>query len=245
VPDEYSLSASVYDAIYTQMKDYAAEAARVVELFYEYVQMDTRGMGHNFGHDLLDVACGTSLHLAYLQRNFHVTGLDASPSMLLEARKRLADPHIKLYEGDMTNFSLRRVFSLVTCLFSAIGHVRTIEGLNSAVASMAQHTRQGGVVMVEPWIFPENWQDNTVRVNFVPDQKVARIAESRRDGNLALLDFHHFVGWPENTRYFYEHHELGLFTKSEYEEAFRAARFKVHFDEQGLMGRGLFIGVKF
>ena len=55
-----------------------------------------------------------------------ITGLDASPEMLAECRRRLdAEPEsvrwrVRLVEGDMRDFSLGRSFALVTTGASAM-----------------------------------------------------------------------------------------------------------------------------
>ena len=51
------------------------------------------------------------------------------------------------------------------------------------------------------------------------------------------------VGTPEGIRCFTERHELGLFSHEEYEAAFESAGLETSFDPEGLMGRGLFVGI--
>ena len=55
----------------------------------------------------------------------------------------------------MTDFDLATTYDAVTCLFSAIGYVRTVDRMNRAVACMARHVKPGGVLIVEPWITPD------------------------------------------------------------------------------------------
>ncbi|TMI14651.1 class I SAM-dependent methyltransferase, partial [Candidatus Bathyarchaeota archaeon] len=130
----YDRSAEFYDAIYS-FKNYEKETARLHEL----IQQDKRSPGN----ELLDVACGTGGHIAYLKRNYSVEGLDNSPLMLRLARKK--HPDVVFYRRDMTNFWLRKEFDVVTCLFSAIGHVKTRRRLDLAVRAMARHLKPGGV----------------------------------------------------------------------------------------------------
>ncbi|MDQ6672729.1 MAG: hypothetical protein M3069_18635 [Chloroflexota bacterium] len=61
---------------------------------------------------------------------------------------------------------------------------------------------------------------------------------------VSLLDFHYVVGMPEGVEHFTERHELGLFTQDEYCQAAVAAGLETTFDQHGLIGRGLVIGVR-
>jgi SAM-dependent methyltransferase len=166
------------------------------------------------------------------------------PNMLAVARER--NPDITFTEGDMANFDLGRTFDAVLCLFSAIGHVHTLERLSSTLRAFAHHVNPGGVVIVEPWITPDKFREGGVHALFVnePDVKLARMNFSNREGQMAVLDMHHLVGTPERIEYFVEHLELFMFTHEENLEAFRTAGLSVDYDPQGLMGRGLYIGVK-
>ena len=64
----FSHTAQYYDTIYLAMKDYGAEAAKLTAFVHRYSRAT--------GNRLFDVACGTGLHLSYLQQPFQVEGLD-------------------------------------------------------------------------------------------------------------------------------------------------------------------------
>ena len=228
----FTKSARFYDAIYS-FKDYAAEAGKIDSL------IQARNPG---ARTLLDVACGTGLHLEHLRGRYEVEGLDLDPKLLSIARERL--PGIRVHEGDMIEFDLARRFDAVTCLFSSIGYARTVENLNRSVAAMAVHLKPRGVLLVEPWITPDAWQDGHVGGVFVdePDLKIARVDLSERDGRLSRVDFHYLVATPAGIDRFEERHELALFTHEEYVAAFRAAGLEAEHDPEGLMGRGLYVG---
>ena len=229
----YGRSAELYDAIYG-FKDYAAESQRVAQLIQE------RRAG---ARTLLDVACGTGKHLEHLRDHYDVEGLDASAEMLAVAARRL--PGVPLHRADMfADWSLGRAFDAVTCLFSAIGFARTLPELRDAIANMARHLAAGGVLVVEPWIERDTYQPGGVH-NLVVDEadlKISRMNISELEDDVAVLVFHYLVGTPARIEYFTERHELGLFTRDEYEEAFLAAGLEVEHDPEGLIGRGLFIG---
>lgn len=58
------------------------------------------------------------------------------------------------------------------------------------------------------------------------------------------LSRHYQNGREDGVNNFTELHELGLFTREQYLEAFRSADLQVVDDQEGLMGRGLYTGTK-
>lgn len=234
----YALSADcVYDAIYTQMKDYQAEAGLVHAIIGKHQQ--------SRGTRLLNVACGTGLHDQYLARWYIVAGLDLSPEMLAVAARR--NPGLSYSQGSMVDFDLGETYDAVTCLFSAIGHIGPDE-LNATIATMAQHLAPGGVMVIEPWIRPHMWHDGHLSIITVdkPDLKISRITTSTRCGNVTSLTMHHMVGTRDRVDYFAEHHQTVMFTEAEFAAAFRVAGLTAWFDESGLSnnGRGVYIASK-
>lgn len=233
----YTQSAKYYDALYRALgKNYAAES--------EQIRSILRTKLRSGGDALLDVACGTGLHLEHLQRAFVCEGIDLERNLLNIAAVRV--PDVRLHQADMVSFNLSKKFDAITCLFSSIGYVPNVMRLNQTLQTFARHLRPGGVVLVEPWITPDRWQDGHVNALYVnePELKVARMNVSRRDGNVSILHFHYMIGSTDGIRTFTEPHRLTLFTDQEYTAAFRSAGLQVERDPDGLMGRGLYIGAK-
>lgn len=228
----FTRSERFYDAVYAH-KDYRAEAARLHTLIEERVPAAAT---------LLDVACGTGKHLAELVQWYSVEGIDLDPEMLAIARTRLGD--VPLHSADMTAFDLGRRFDAVTCLFSSIGYAGTFEKVQQAIAAMARHLEPLGVLVVEPWFSPDAWKPGRPHMLTVdePDLKIARMSRTGRRGDVSTLEFTYVVGTADGVDVFTEDHEAVLLTDDEYRTAFAAAGIAVEHDENGLMGRGLYLG---
>ncbi len=190
------------------------------------------------------MACGTGRHLEHFSRTTSCVGLDVEPGLLAVASARC--PAAELVLSDMTDFDLGRTFDAVTCLFSSIGYVRTLEGLGRAAGCMAAHVGEGGVVVVEPWFTPDLWTTGHVQVVRAegPGFTAVRMMHSALEGRLSVLDAHYLIGRPAGVTHARERHELGLFTLEEYAEAFAAAGLTVSVDQEGLIGRGLITAVR-
>jgi SAM-dependent methyltransferase len=231
----FTESAELYDIIYS-FKNYATESARLLELI--------RGYGGATAGRLLDVGCGTGAHLQHLRAHYEVEGLDLDASLLEVARAKL--PGVALHRGDLAEFELGARFDVVTCLFGAIGYVRTLERLRAAARRLAQHAVPGGLVAVEPWLSPESFQVGRLGGVFVDraDLIVARLNVCSVERGLSVLDFHYLVARPQGISSFRERHELGLFTDEDYRNALRSAGLEPELDPTGLNGRGLYLARK-
>lgn len=230
-------SARFYDALYG-FKDYAAASEKLHAIIRRHCPRAKR---------LLDVGCGTGRHLAYLQTAYDVEGLDLNPDLLALARARC--PGVAFHEGDMVDFALNRRFDVVTCLFSAIGYVRTLARMQAAILNMARHLEPGGLLVVEPWFTPDRYWTGTITTNFVdePDLKIVWMYASEVEGRVSVLDQHFLVGTPGapgRVEHFTERHELGLFTHEEQMEAFGRAGLEARHDPEGLFKRGLYLGLR-
>jgi SAM-dependent methyltransferase len=233
----YERTAEAYDLIQASRSRaaYDEHAAHVVRLIRDR---------NPSAHSLLDVACGTGMHLVEFARGFDVAGVDLTPAMLDRARPRL--PGVDLRIGDMRDFDFGHTFDAVTCLFSSVGAMLTLDDLRGAIANMARHLNTGGILVIEPWIHPEWWRvpHLIAEAANAPGISVARVSTNGQRGHISTFDLHWTIATADGIEQFVEPHELGLYTIDEYRDAFIAAGLTVEHDPVGLIGRGLFIGVR-
>jgi ubiquinone/menaquinone biosynthesis C-methylase UbiE len=233
--DMFNESYRYYDKIYAH-KDYAGETIKLRGYIEEHLNSP--------GDRLLDVACGTGEHIWHLKEHFKVEGLDLTPGLLQIAQEK--NPEITFHVGDMIDFDLGKKFDILTCLFSSIGYVQTLENLGRAIGSMARHLVPGGLLLIEPWFTSASWTPGFVHVITIdePELKIARMNTSVREGRISYLDLHYLIGTPEGTEHFVEHHELGLFEVEETKDAVEQHGLEVLYEEEGIAGRGMYIGKK-
>lgn len=230
----YGDSAPVYDRIYA-WKEYAKEA-RVV-----------RGLVRRFGppnaRTLLDVACGTGGHLAYLSRWFDSTGIDASPAMIALARQKV--PRARFLVGRMQGFRLPERFDVITCLFSSIGYVRSEADLVRTLRNFGAHLSPGGIVIVEPWLTPQVYRAGRTGFSHLGSREspLVRLHVAERRGDRSIMDMHHLAVIDGAVRHWVERHDMGLFDRATMRRAFRRAGLTVR-SMPGLfpLGRGLYLG---
>jgi len=219
----------LYDLAYSH-KDYAAEAAWVTNAIRARAPS---------ARTLLDVACGTGKHLEHLREHFDCEGMDINPRFVAIAADRTG---VSIHVGDMDRFTLGRRFDAVVSLFSSIGYSRD---LLSALGSMASHVHPGGVVIVEPWFTPLEWFLGTIQVldHEADGVRLVRMSCSGVDGPVATIDMHYLVATVSGVEYIAESHRLTLFSRQQYEDAFRSVGLSYELEQPGPFGRGAIIGV--
>lgn len=216
----FSHSAAYYDRIYAALgKDHAAEARGVAQLIRAAVPG---------AETLLDVGCGTGLHLAEFQRlGFDCRGVDADIDMVMLARAR--EPELRVDPGDMLTLALHERFDAVTALFGVLAYARTREHLHEAVLRLAGHLNPGGILVAEGFVPFSQFVAGRQTALLIddPDLKLCRMSQSRQVGRIAIVDFHYLCGTPQRgIERFFERHELGLFEAADYRSAFEAANLR-------------------
>ena len=225
----FSQTAQYYDLIYG-FKDYVAETEKITALIQK--ELPT-------AKTILDVACGTAEHAKLLSRQFEVDGIDLEPAFVEIAEEKVSSG--EFWVADMSNFSLPRTYDVVLCLFSSIGYLLTKEKVVAALGSFKKHLNPGGVIFVETWITPENWQvGHTVMITAeANDLKICRMNVAEQVANRSVLNFHYLIATKHGVEHLEEAHELTLYTKEEMLGCFADAGLGVSYDD-GFLGRGLY-----
>ncbi|HNI44424.1 MAG: class I SAM-dependent methyltransferase [Chitinophagales bacterium] len=224
-----------YDLTY-EWKNYAHDSQILQDIIAQYQQSK--------GNSILEVACGTGNYISHFLPKYQMTGVDLSEDMLAVARQKF--PNVEFYQNDMRNFSLPQEFDVVMCLFSSIAYLGEAD-LLPTIANFAKHTRQGGLVIVEPFVDPD--KVNPKHLHFLkvekPDVLISRHSVAQREDNKLILNFHFLVTTEQSTSYFQEKHITTLFEPQVMQQTFEQCGLQTYRFENGLMpDRSLFVGVK-
>jgi hypothetical protein len=97
---------------------------------------------------------------------------------------------------------------------SCLGYTSDLPG---AIGSMARHLNPGGVLIVEPWLRPDQWVAGHVQVldQEADEIRLVRMTMSWFDGSQSILDMHYLVGSPSGIEHLLETHRLTLFSLAE------------------------------
>jgi SAM-dependent methyltransferase len=102
-----------------------------------------------FAHDgALELAIGTGrIAVPLAARGIRVAGIDLSPDMVAQLRKKTDEIQIEI--GDMTTTRVDGTFSLAYIVFNSINNVTTQDGQIAVFANAAAHLEPGGHFVVE------------------------------------------------------------------------------------------------
>ena len=104
-------------------------------------------------YHIVDVACGTGIAVAkFAQAGYRVTGVDRSPQMLAQARKRVAEAGLQgitFVEADMRHFALDQQADLVTCMYDSLNYLLEEADLAAAFRCVAAALRDGGLYIFD------------------------------------------------------------------------------------------------
>jgi len=110
-------------------------------------------------NSLLDVGCGTGMHLQHLQNKFNnVVGVDISAEMIKIASLNL-DKDTKLYNGVVNNVK-EKDFDVIISLFNVINHIMTLNDLVQYFEDCGSKIKTGGIFIFDSFNGNEVLVDN-------------------------------------------------------------------------------------
>jgi hypothetical protein len=113
---------------------------------------------------------------------------------------------------------------------------------------MAGHLTPHGVLVVEPWWFPETFLPGYVAgdvATAADGRMVARVSHTVREGTASRMEAHYQVAdGATGVRHFVVTHVNTLFTRAQYEAAFTRAGLAADYVAGGPSGRGLFVAAR-
>lgn len=109
-------------------------------------------LARRFGGPILELACGTgrvSIPLAH--EGFAVSGIDASDSMLAQARSKSAQAGVAVewIKGDIRNFDLGKRFPLIIFPFNTIVALHDLEDLEACLVCVKRHLTPRGKFAID------------------------------------------------------------------------------------------------
>ena len=156
----YQDLAKMYDLLYSY-RNYGKEADFLIE-----------NLPSRDNASLLDVACGTGVHLDAVRKRLseaRLEGLDLNQGMLDVAEGKSLGA--QLTRADMQNFNLGRNFDIVYCLSSSIQYNLSEEDFKKTIDSMRQHAIEGKVIFDLAYC-AERWKEGYTNITANSDERL-------------------------------------------------------------------------
>jgi ubiquinone/menaquinone biosynthesis C-methylase UbiE len=234
---EYTDLAKYYDLLFGSTKDYKTESEGIRHLITKYKKSG--------GNTLLDVACGTGRHLSYLKNWYECTGTDLNQEMLDIAKRAVKG--VKFKRANMINLRMPNRFDVITCLFSAIGYVKTYENLDRTIRNFYSLLKPGGVLIIDGWYDKNEWQNGHIDLReFDGDKiKIAKVGFSTRHGAFSRFEQYWLIAEKDKgVKYVVEKQEHGLFEKDRFMKILRSAGFEAKILKSPMPGRPRYLAIK-
>ena len=130
---EYQQMAKYYDLFYKK-KSYDKESKFLEELI-------------NTRKTVLDIGCGTGLHMHYLEeKNYQVEGVDLNQGMLDVAKARVKGP---LYQGNLLDFKPHKKYDAIISMFAVFNHLANKQELEEALLHWYEYLNTNGVLIID------------------------------------------------------------------------------------------------
>jgi SAM-dependent methyltransferase len=103
----------------------------------------------------LEFAVGTGrVAIPLSARGVPVTGIELSPPMVAQLRRRVDEAALPVLVGDMATSAVAGDFALVYLVFNSISNIRTQHEQVECFRNAARHLSSGGRFVIELWVPP-------------------------------------------------------------------------------------------
>lgn len=151
----YQHLAQIYDQLQQDI-DPAVWADYIQRLEAMYSLRQGSGDGHAGRPLLLDLGCGTgSFCLEMAQRGYDPIGIDASGTMLDQARQKIAGaesadlPACLFLQQDISRFELFGTVDLIVCLLDTVNHLTRATQVRRLFKLCANYLNPGGILIFD------------------------------------------------------------------------------------------------
>lgn len=136
-----------YLALYKHRND--NDARKIISLLFRHIAPEK-------GNKCLDLACGNGRHsVLFARKGYNVTGLDLSPYLVEQAKKKLNDQY-RLYKNklrfvikDMRRIGFKNEFDLVVNLFSSFGYFDKKSENFKVIKEVSSSLKKGGFFLFD------------------------------------------------------------------------------------------------
>jgi SAM-dependent methyltransferase len=220
--------------------EYAHYSEQVTALVHKYAERPVT--------TLLDIGCGGGKNVFNLKRDFDVTGLELSPTMLAQAKE--LNPEGTFVHGDMRSFRLNSNFDAVL-MDDAIAHMNSRADFKAAFRTAYAHLEPGGVLVVTPDVTGENFLQNKtttfsatrggVDVVFIENVYDPDPTDEKYETTILYL-----IREQSKLRIETDQWAMGIYSLGTWRQVLRAAGFHVHEENYSLDEDGytMFVCVK-
>jgi len=227
----FSFSSSyalAYDLL-NEGKPYKEEVDFILSLYEKHNNLSSSPI------NVLDLGCGSGMHLSMFPASVKKTGVDLSESMLALARKRNL-PNATFVHTNIGDFQTDQRFDLIYSLFHVMSYQTTDSELGRAFTTMKNNLANNGLAIFDFW-HRTAW-DNDPPVTRMTSRKnslveVKRVSSPVIDhlSGLVSIDMDLFIHEPEMDEetyvHFSEHHDMRSYTLQELSLAVKLAGLDV------------------
>lgn len=220
----YDKIAKIYDLMYTKETGFDHKA--------QVLWVDQWRKKLNLPKEVVDLACGTGVHLKHFQElKYKSQGIDASKGMLNIAKKRLKN--INLKQGYFEDFKLRTGATLITSYFNAMSYNTNQQKLKSTFKNIYNNLKENGL-----FIFDVFCVDNPKEVFVVKKFETGKIKMSRTIVGVPTSKgfkstMYYVVSDGKRSEVIFETSLRGAFSENQILENLKKAGFKVLYNGGG------------